>query len=206
MSQLEKLLSGSRPFSLPSLVKIEQALQTSLAQPLSTNATEHERVAPSGIAPDELGAYTLASSRWIMLEYLSIRPLLRGNDEILAYRTTIYWHNDRGHLMFREDNRPIGWLCHAGDVSLPSQSGHIYLLTRAEGQFRLAILARRAAGVLAGEQLTLVQNAAGQLAPASFTLVLMPILEPRETTDLGPFGIITKNHPAHADYRRALSL
>lgn len=206
MSQLEKLLSGSRPFSLPSLIKIEQALQTSLTQPPSRAEALSEPVAPLGVAPDDLGAYTRASARWIMLEYVTIRPLLKGDDGIVAYRTTIYWNDDHGHLMFREDNRPDGWLCHTGDVSLPSQSGHIYLLTRAEGQFRLAILSRRAAGVLAGEQLTLVESSAGQLAPASFALVLMPIVETHQAKMHKSFGIITRNHPAYADYQRALSL
>jgi hypothetical protein len=108
--------------------------------------------------------------------------------------------------VFTEDCRPPGWLSHRGEVSLPSQSGHIYLLTRAEGQYRLAILARRAAGVLAGEQLTLVQGGGGQLAPASFPLVLKPLGEGEGQGCEAGFGIIAPDHPQHATWRQDLGM
>lgn len=187
LSQLDKLLSGQRSFSLDTRVRIEQALGLRFDQ-LEEPAPAAAPSVHSDVAPPELGAYTRRSVQWMMRDFRAVRPMVDGSGRLLSYRTRIFWVEAAGHLAFREDNRPPGWLSHSGDVSLPSESGHVYLLTRCEGQYRLAILCRRAGGVLSGHQLTLAEMPDGQLAPATFPLALTPIIQGPEEPSLD-FGI-----------------
>src|SRR5215469_18693703 len=57
ISTLEKALSGRRPFTLATTVRLEEALGV----PLRTN---HVAVAPEGVAPDSLGYYSRRAVAW----------------------------------------------------------------------------------------------------------------------------------------------
>ena len=91
ISTLEKALSGSRPFTLATLVRLEAALRIPLRP-----ATHDETVS----APQALGAYSRAAVKWLEGDYLTLRPSFEVPDTIYAYRIEIFW--DASHLAFRE--------------------------------------------------------------------------------------------------------
>ena len=155
LSTLEKGLAGQRPFTTATLVRIEVALGIALRpKPGGEGRTP-------GIAPDELGAYARAAVRWLEGDYLTLRPSFAAEGAVYAYRTTIAWDEPASHLVFRESDRADAAYAQRGDLALPHQSGHIYLVTREAGQYRLAILARPTiAGALHG-LLTTLQLAGG---------------------------------------------
>src|SRR5689334_11989098 len=69
LSTLEKALAGRRPFTLATVVRIEDALGTSLRGP------RRESVQPTGMfAPESMGAYARPAVQWLEGEYLTLRP------------------------------------------------------------------------------------------------------------------------------------
>src|SRR5712691_4460351 len=85
ISTLEKALSGRRPFTLATTIRLEEALGV----PLRNN---HAPIpAPEGLAPDELGFYSRRAVAWIEGVYLTLRPSFGAKDAIYAYRTEISW-------------------------------------------------------------------------------------------------------------------
>ena len=64
ISTLEKALAGRRPFTLATLIRLEQALGAPL----------RPAEAASGLAPDALGAYSRAATAWLVGDYLTLRP------------------------------------------------------------------------------------------------------------------------------------
>ena len=169
LSTLEKALSGQRPFTTGTLVRIEGALGIALRP-----RPELDR--PAGIAPEELGAYARAAVRWLEGDYLTIRPAFAIEGALYAYRTLIAWDDEVSHLVFREGERADAAYTQRGDLALPHQSGHIYLVTREAGQFRLAVLARPTiAGALYGLLTTLQAPGGSRLSPVSCPIALLPL-------------------------------
>src|SRR5215831_727393 len=70
ISTLEKALSGRRPFTLATTIRLEEALGVILRRPAAPAAA----AAPVGLAPAELGAYSRAGAKWIEGRYLTVRP------------------------------------------------------------------------------------------------------------------------------------
>src|SRR5215475_3124815 len=73
LSTLEKALSGRRPFTLATIVRLEQALGISLRVGSDAGATPTAPAAPLQ-APADLGSYARAAVSWIEGAYLTIRP------------------------------------------------------------------------------------------------------------------------------------
>jgi transcriptional regulator with XRE-family HTH domain len=169
LSTLEKGLAGQRPFTTATLVRIEQALGIALRP-------KAEPARPPGIAPEELGAYAHVAVRWLEGDYLTIRPAFGNEPGVYAYRTTIVWDEAVSHLVFRESERMDSAYTQRGDLALPHQSGHIYLVTREQGQFRLTVLGRPTIrGALYGVLTTLQAPGGSRLLPVSCPIALLPI-------------------------------
>lgn len=196
LSTLEKSLSGSRQFSLNTVIRIEDALETRLRH--------GSRPAPAtsrDCAPERLGAYSHASVRWIEGDYLTLRAGFGSDGGVYAYRTAIGWDADLGHLTFAESSRLDGAYAQKGHVSMPRLSGHTYLVTQEEGQYRMAMLSRPAAGGRMYGLLSTLQIGAGsQLIPTACPIVLLP----NGSIAHDVTGNILADHPAHATYRAVL--
>jgi transcriptional regulator with XRE-family HTH domain len=168
LSTLEKALAGQRPFSTATLVRIEEALGLALRETAPGKG--------GSAAPDALGAYTRAAVHWLENDYCTVRPSFETIGAIYAYRTRIAWDETKGQLSFFEHDRADAPYAQRGDVALPHQSGHIYLITREAGQFRLAILARPTIdGRLFGLLTTLQAAGGSRLVPVSCPLALVPL-------------------------------
>src|SRR5579859_3610384 len=171
ISTLEKALSGRRPFTLATTIRLEEALGLNLrakvmmAPPISQN-----------LAPGELGYYSRPAVSWIEGNYLTLRPSFGDRDAIYAYRIEIAWDDQRSSLMFRESERIDVAFTQAGTVSVPNQSGHIYLVTNRNGQYRLVIVSRPTiSGEMYGILTTLQVGRGSQLLPVSAPVVMVPI-------------------------------
>jgi transcriptional regulator with XRE-family HTH domain len=197
LSTLEKALSGHRPFTLVSIVRLEAALGVTLRRSTQAKSTVQARL--SGIAPEELGSYARPAVTWIEGNYLTVRPSFSNPESIYAYRTEIAWSDDKGHLIFKEAERVDAAFTQDGSVSIPHQSGYIYLVTNKAGQYRLIIVSRPTiAGEMFGILTTLQSGRGTHLLPVSTPIVLVPF------NTLGgeaKFGRIEKDDGAYARYR-----
>jgi transcriptional regulator with XRE-family HTH domain len=163
LSTLEKGLSGERPFSLATVVRLEQALGVSLR-----SATERST------APADLGAYTRDAAKWLEGRFLALRPSLEIADAIYAYCIEIRWDDALSCLAFAETRRLDAVHAQQGLVSAPLAAGHVYLHTNAQGQMRTAIVNRpNRQGEMFGLMLTLTAGPASK--PAAFPFVLAPL-------------------------------
>lgn len=198
ISTLEKALSGRRAFTLATVVRLEQALGVPLQKtPAAVSAD------PLIASPDSLGAYSQNAVRWLEGRYLTLRPSFGTPGDIYAYATVIQWDADQGHLVFSESERLDSSFSQTGKVSLPHLSGHIYLVTNVEGQYRLAVLGRPTIqGALYGILTTLMVGHGSQLIPAAAPFVLLRL----KTEADGGFGRIKPEHPDYARYRAELDL
>jgi transcriptional regulator with XRE-family HTH domain len=202
LSTLEKALSGRRPFTLATVVRLEQALGISLR-----NGIPGEKVLARGepggreTAPDELGSYSRAAVSWIEGAYLTIRPSFGDKTAVYAYCTEIAWDAARSSLVFRESERLDAAFSQQGVVSAPSFSGHIYLVTNEHGQHRLIVVARPSiGGEMHGILTTLQVGRGAHLIPVSAPIALVPMKR-----IAGPhFGRIDRAHNAYAQYRALL--
>src|ERR1700751_1627158 len=88
ISTLEKALSGRRPFTLATTIRLEEALGVVL------RANNRPVAGAEGVAPDELGFYSRQAVAWIEGVYLTLRPSFGHKDAIYAYRTEISWSDD----------------------------------------------------------------------------------------------------------------
>ena len=123
-------------------------------------------VPPARHAPEELGAYSHEAVAWLEGLYLTLRPSFGAADAIFAYRTEILWDDNR--LVFQEAERLDAPFAQSGHVSVPHQSGAIYLLTQWHGQYRLVVLGRPTIhGEMHGVLTTLQSGRGGQLTPVS---------------------------------------
>src|SRR3954452_16057640 len=109
LSTLEKALAGTRPFTLASKLRIEDAL--GLRQDAAPAA------APTA-APERLGAYVRAAVRWLEGNYLTVRPSFKDPAAIYTYVTEIRWEGQQGHLLFAEHQRQDSEFEQHGEVSL----------------------------------------------------------------------------------------
>lgn len=200
LSTLEKALSGRRPFTLATIIRLEQALGIELRERARPNGGS----AAHGVAPDELGSYARTAVGWLEAHYLTLRFSFGDPAAIYAYRTAIYWDNEANVLKFREAERIDSEFTQFGDVAVPHYSGHIYLVTNRHGQYRLAVLSRPThKGEMHGILTTLQAGRGAQLTPVATPIVLAALkdIPPDETI---AFGRITPDHACYPRYRSLL--
>jgi len=197
LSTLEKALSGHRPFTLASVVRLEAALGVTLRRPMAAKSVVAVRL--TGVAPEELGSYSRPAVAWIEGNYLTVRPSFSNPESIYAYRTDIAWNDDKGHLVFKETERIDAAFAQDGSVSFPYQSGYIYLITNKSGQYRLIIVSRPTiAGEMFGILTTLQSGRGTNLLPVSTPIILVPLKSPGGEAKLGR---IEKDDPYYGRYR-----
>jgi len=176
LSTLEKALAGTRPFTLATTIRLEEALGTALRSTAAAPAA----MAPQQ-APDSMGAYTRAAVHWIEGTYLTLRPSFSTPGNLYTYLTTIRWIDEAGHLGFAETQRQDAHFEQAGHVSMPNLSGHIYLVTNEAGQYRLIMLGRPSivrpsmGGTMYGILTTLQVGQGSQLVPAACPVALVSL-------------------------------
>ena len=208
ISTLEKALSGRRPFTLATTIRIEEAL--GLALRVRTNgaaADAGQMPRAQGVAPDALGNYARPAVTWIEGSYLTLRPSFGEAGAIYAYRTEIGWDENDSALAFRESERLDAEFTQFGAVSVPNQSGHIYLVTNRHGQYRLIVVSRPTiAGEMFGILTTLKAGRGSQLTPVSAPIALIPLDGRGSAKPLAElaFGRIGTGHACHEAYRRLL--
>src|SRR5882724_7174955 len=200
LSTLEKVLGGRRPFTLATTVRLEQALGVSLRKGQDVPSA----AAPTNgdISPDGLGAYSRRSVAWLEGVYVTVRPSFGGDkDVIYAYRTEIAWEAPVSSLVFREGERQDAAYTQFGEVAVPNQSGHIYLVTNRHGQHRLITVARPTiSGEMYGIITTLLAGRGSLLTPIAAPIAYLPI----KMVDSPTFGRVSANDPNYAQYRQHL--
>ncbi|MEW5965185.1 MAG: helix-turn-helix transcriptional regulator [Pseudomonadota bacterium] len=201
LSTLEKALSGKRPFTLATLVRLEEALGLELRPRAAAPAAPAVNGRIPGLAPEELGSYSRPAVAWIEGEYLTLRPSFSAPSAIYAYRTEIRWDEASSGLAFRESERLDADFTQHGLVSAPHQSGHIYLVTNRHGQYRLIIVSRPTInGEMHGVLTTLLAGRGSQLTPVATPIVLAPLA----SVGHAEFGRIDPGHTAFARYKKLL--
>lgn len=190
LSTLEKALSGRRPFTLATVVRLEDALGTSLR-----GVPE-----PTGhlYAPESMGAYARPGVQWLEGSYLTLRPSFSEQGAVFAYLTEIAWDDSKGHLVFSEAGRLDSQYEQKGFVSFPHLSGTIYLVTVSEGQYRVALLNRPASGgSICGILVTLAAGLGAQLTPAAVPIMLVPMAGRADPQ----LGVVREGDTAFEEYR-----
>ena len=196
ISTLEKALGGRRPFTLATTVRLEEALGVSLRKGPDAAAP-----ANGDIAPDNLGAYSRRAVAWLEGIYLTLRPSFGEKDSIYAYRTEIVWDAAASCLIFREAERADAAYAQFGEVAVPNQSGHIYLVTNRHGQHRLITVSRPTiTGEMYGIIATLLSGRGSQLTPIAAPIAFLPIRNVTAPT----FGRISPNDASYQAYRGEL--
>jgi transcriptional regulator with XRE-family HTH domain len=200
LSTLEKALSGRRPFTLATTIRLEEALGVSLRR---ANGTPRSTApAHAIVAPEELGSYARPAVAWIEGAYLTLRPSFGETGGIYAYRTEIFWDESGPGLGFRESERLDAAFTQYGAVSVPNQSGHIYLVTNRHGQYRLITVARPTiGGEMHGILTTLQAGQGAQLTPVAAPIAFVPL---RRLAEEPAFGRVGAGHPCHERYRAYL--
>lgn len=197
LSTLEKALAGRRPFTLATVVRLEEALGTSLRSNRKTSIG----VPAGAFAPESMGAYARPAVQWLEGSYLTLRPSFSEPGAIYAYMTAIGWDEGAGHLIFSETARLDNQYEQKGFVSFPHLSGAIYLVTISDGQYRLALLNRPAGGgAMCGILVTLAAGQGAQLTPAAVPLTLVPLAgrpEPR-------LGVVKAGDACFDEYRECV--
>lgn len=197
ISTLEKALSGKRPFTLATTIRLEEAL----GAPLRGREPAAAALA-SGQAPEGLGAYARAAVTWLEGDYLTLRPSFEEAGAVYAYRTEIHWDEASSSLAFREAARQDAEFTQKGVVSLSNQSGHTYLVTNEQGQHRLIILSRPAiGGEMYGLLTTLQAGVGAQLTPAAAPIAFVPM----RRAPGAEFGRISAGAAQHELYRGVLA-
>lgn len=195
VSTLEKGLSGERPFTLATLIRIEEVLGVRLRGTAP--------VAESPRASAELGAYRKEGVDWLAGSYLTLRPAFEHPGKVYAYLTEISWSEDAGHLAFSESARLDAHFAQKGAVSMPYQSGFIYLVTNDHGQYRMLTLGRPSiAGDMYGLLTTLRSGRGGRLTPVAAPIALLRWDVARKGAPT--LGLIDEDHVLFADYRSAV--
>ena len=200
ISTLEKVLGGRRPFTLATTVRLEQALGVSLRKGQDTPPA----VVPINgeIAPDGLGAYSRRAVAWLEGVYVTLRPSFGGDkDAIYAYRTEIAWDAAGSSLVFREGERLDAAYTQYGEVAVPNQSGHIYLVNNRQGQHRLITVSRPTiSGEMYGIITTLLAGRGSLLTPIAAPIAFLPIGAVASPT----LGRISPDDANYATYRAHL--
>jgi transcriptional regulator with XRE-family HTH domain len=199
LSTLEKALAGKRSFTLATLLRIEEALGVNLR---TNGGAPAATATASDVAPETMGAYARSAVTWIEGRYLTLRPSFGTPGGLFAYLTTIRWVSEKACLGFAESGRSDSRFEQAGHVSMPNLSGHIYLVTNEQGQYRLAILSRPTIdGQLFGILTTLEVGSGSQLVPAAAPVALRKLAEAEEA----PLGLVTADMPHFETYREMLA-
>jgi hypothetical protein len=194
LSTLEKALAGRRPFTLATVVRLEDALGTTLR-------SARAAAPPTGMfAPESMGAYARPAVQWLEGAYHTLRPSFSEAGAIFAYLTEIAWDESKGHLVFSEAARTDHEYEQKGFVSLPNLSGAIYLVTSSEGQYRVVLLNRPTAVGLAGILLTLAAGEGAQLTPAAVPIALLS-MKGREDAQM---GVIRPGDRCYDEYRECI--
>ncbi len=199
LSTLEKALSGQRPFTLASIVRLEVALGVTLrgSRPANANAA---RLA--GVAPEELGSYGRPAISWIEGDYVTVRPSFSIPESLYAYLTTISWSEKNAHLVFKESERVDAAFTQQGNVSIPHQSGYIYLITHKAGQYRMVIISRPTIdNKMFGIVTTLQARRGTHLLPVSTPIALVPA---NSVSGDAAFGRVDNGHPHYDEYRQLI--
>ena len=193
LSTLEKVLGGRRLLTLATAVRVEEALGVSF-----------RRTAPDadafkdGVAPDALGAYSRRGTAWLEGVYVTIRPPFGDKGAIYAYRTEILWDEPSSCLVFREAQRMDAAFTQYGEVAVPNQSGHIYLVTNRHGQHRLITVSRpMIGGEMYGIIATLLAGRGSLLTPIAAPIALLPEKNVADAT----YGRIAEGDPRGTLYR-----
>ena len=195
ISTLEKALGGRRPFTLATTVRLEQALGVSLRKGADAAPVNGD------VAPDSLGAYSRRAVTWLEGTYLTLRPSFGEKDSIYAYRTEILWDAAASRLVFREAERMDAAYAQFGEVAVPNQSGHFYLVTNRSGQHRLITLSRPTiAGEMYGIIATLLAGRGSQLTPIAAPIAFLPI----RNVAAASFGRLSPSDANYAAYRKEL--
>jgi transcriptional regulator with XRE-family HTH domain len=198
LSTIEKALSGQRPFTLATVVRIEEALQLPLRKAKPAN-----NMNDTALAPQSLGSYSRPAVSWLEGDYLTLRASFSDPTGIYAYLTEIKWDSALSHLVFRESERIDAQFKQDGAVSVPHQSGYIYLVTNKVGQYRLIILSRpMISGEMYGLITTLQSGRGTQLTPVSTPLVVLVPVKSFENEV--QFGKIAQDSPVFARYNLLL--
>ncbi|GAA4724579.1 helix-turn-helix transcriptional regulator [Sphingomonas lutea] len=195
LSTLEKALAGRRPFTLATVVRIEDVLGTSLRGPKADLAQP-----PGLFAPESMGAYARPAVQWLEGSYLTLRPSFSEPGAIFAYLTSISWDDANGHLVFSEASRTDAEYEQRGFVSFPNLSGAIYLVTISEGQYRVALLNRPSGGGMTGILLTLAAGQGAQLIPSALPIVMMST----EARSDMVVGVVRKGEACFDEYRECV--
>jgi transcriptional regulator with XRE-family HTH domain len=197
ISTLEKALSGRRPFTLATTIRLEEALGVVLRK------TSTARVAAPtvSLAPGELGFYSRPAVSFIEDTYLTLRPSFGDPNAIYAYRTEICWDATTSSLIFRESERLDADFAQQGTVSVPHESGYVYLVTNRQGQYRLVIVSRPTYGEMFGIMTTLQLGRGNQLVPVSAAIAYVSL----EGLANVEFGRIPAGHACYEAYRRYLN-
>jgi transcriptional regulator with XRE-family HTH domain len=173
LSTLEKVLGGRRPFTLATTVRLEEALGVSLRK---TPETPPATAVNGDVSPDGLGAYSRRSVAWLEGVYITVRPSFGAKGAIYAYRTDIAWDPAVSSLVFREGERMDAAYSQFGEVAVPNQSGHIYLVTNRHGQHRLITVSRPTiSGEMYGIITTLLAGRGSLLTPVAAPIAFLPI-------------------------------
>jgi transcriptional regulator with XRE-family HTH domain len=195
LSTLEKALAGTRPFTLATIIRIEEALGARLRPIEHHGGSSHE------LAPEHMGAYSRAGVKWIEGRYLTIRPSFKSPGDLFTYLIAIRWLATEGYLGFAESQRVDSKFEQSGHVSLPNLSGHIYLVTNDAGQHRTVVLGRPTIdGILYGILTTLQVGHGSQLVPVSCPVALVKL---EDTVD-PVIGLVAKDAPQFAGFRETL--
>lgn len=201
ISTLEKALGGSRPFTLATTIRLEEALGVSLRKKREAPPPPEESAMNGAVAPDSLGAYSRRAVHWIEGNYITLRPSFGEKGAIYAYRTEIAWEAKSSRLVFREGDRLDRAFTQAGEVAVPNQSGHIYLVTNNNGQHRLITVSRPTiTGEMYGILMTLLAGRGSLLTPTATPIAFVPLQAIATPT----FGRIPQSEPNHAVYRSHL--
>jgi transcriptional regulator with XRE-family HTH domain len=202
ISTLEKALGGRRPFTLATTVRLEQALGVPLRK-----GKGHDAASPptaingSEVSPDGLGAYSRRAVAWLEGTYITVRPSFGDREAIYAYRTDIAWDAPSSSLVFREGERLDAAYTQYGEVAVPNQSGHIYLVTNRHGQHRLITVSRPTIlGEMYGIITTLLAGRGSLLTPIAAPIAFLPIKMIAKPT----LGRVTKEDANYATYREHL--
>ena len=198
LSTLEKALTGKRSFTLATIIRIEEALKTSL-RPAATVPTGME--GSGELAPFYLGSYSHEGIKWVEGKYLTIRPSFSNPGEIFTYIIDIRWNAEMSYLEFAESKREDANFQQTGRVSMPNLSGHIYLVTNDNGQYRLMVLGRPTIdGTLFGLLSTLQVGHGTQLVPVSAPIALVQY----DSLENPLVGSVPADAPQFAEYRAFL--
>jgi transcriptional regulator with XRE-family HTH domain len=199
VSTLEKVLSGRRPFTLATMVRLEEALGATLRQNGATASPAQSTV--SSLAPGDLGFYSRPSVSWLEGTYLTLRPSFGEPSDVYAYQTVLRWDDAQSSLIFKESERVDAEYSQAGLVSMPNQSGFVYLITNRLGQYRLVIISRpNNKREMFGIMTTLQVGRGSNLIPVSAPIAYVP---PENVPD-AEFGRIVQGQRCYDRYRKYL--